>query len=503
MTPQRTIKTIIHMTFTPENIFFMGAVLIFVSIIISKWGYRFGVPTLLLFLFTGMLFGSDGLGLQFHSHEDAQLIGMLSLSVILFSGGMETKLHDIKPIIAQGLMLSTVGVMLTTGITGLLIYYLSEWTNLNIGLSLPLSMLLAATVSSTDSASVFNLLRTQGIGLKHNLRPTLELESGSNDPMAYVLTIAMVNMIVTAGEFSGLSLITKIVGQLVVGAMLGYLCGRTLVWIVNRINLPNPSLYPVLILSMILIIFTLTDLLHGNGYLAVYVAGLIAGNNRLSYRRETNAFMQGITWLLQIVMFLTLGLLVNPHEMMHVLFVAIAIGLFMMFVARPLSVFICLQPFHVPFKGKLFLSWVGLRGAVPIIFATYPVIAGIEDADFLFNVVFVIILLSLSLQGTTIATCARRLDLATEELKTGNEFGVELPDELESKLSEITLTEDSFVNGNRLQDLYFSKGTLVMMVKRGNSFIVPNGQLELHAGDILLTIAQQTDADSKAVRTDP
>ena len=197
------------MTFTPENIFFLGAVLIFASIVISKWGYRFGVPTLLLFLFTGMLFGSDGLGLEFHSHEDAQLIGMLSLSVILFSGGMDTKLRDIRPIVAQGLVLSTVGVLITTAITGMLIYYLSEWTNLAIGLTLPMSMLLAATVSSTDSASVFNLLRSQGIGLKHNLRPTLELESGSNDPMAYVLTIALVDMIVSAGEFSGMELASK------------------------------------------------------------------------------------------------------------------------------------------------------------------------------------------------------------------------------------------------------------------------------------------------------
>ena len=249
------------MTFTPENIFFMGSVLIFTSIVISKWGYRFGVPTLLLFLFTGMLFGSDGLGLEFHSHEDAQLIGMLSLSVILFSGGMDTKFRDIRPVMAQGLMLSTVGVMLTTGITGLLIYYLSQWTNLGIGLSLPLSMLLAATVSSTDSASVFNLLRSQGIGLRHQLRPTLELESGSNDPMAYVMTIALVEMTISSGDFSGVALVSKIVGQLAIGALLGYLLGRALVWLVNSINLPNPSLYPVLVLSMILIIFTLTDCL--------------------------------------------------------------------------------------------------------------------------------------------------------------------------------------------------------------------------------------------------
>ncbi len=478
------------MTFTTENIFFLGSVLIFASIVISKWGYRFGVPTLLLFLFTGMLFGSEGFGLEFHSHEDAQLIGMLSLSVILFSGGMDTKLRDIQPIATQGLILSTVGVMLTTGITGLLIYYLSEWTRLDIGLSLPLSMLLAATVSSTDSASVFNLLRSQGIGLKHNLRPILELESGSNDPMAYVLTIALVDMIVTSGGFSGMELVSKIVGQLAVGGLLGYLLGRVLVWIVNRINLPNSALYPVLVLSMILIMFTLTDLLKGNGYLAVYVAGLVAGNSRMSYRRETNTFMQGITWLLQIVMFLTLGLLVNPSDMLSVWLVAIAIGLFMIFFSRPLAVFLCLQPFHVPVKAKLFLSWVGLRGAVPIIFATYPVIAGIEDAGFLFNVVFVITLLSLSLQGTTITIVARWLGLATEEPKTGNDFGIELPEELESQLAEQTLTDADFVKGHRLCDLDFSYGTLVMMIKRGNSFIVPNGQVELQSGDILLTITQ-------------
>lgn len=479
------------MTFTPENIFFLGAVLIFASIFISKWGYRFGVPTLLLFLFTGMLFGSDGLGLDFHSHAEAQLIGMLSLSVILFSGGMDTKRRDIEPVAAQGLVLSTVGVLITTGVTGLLIYYLSEWTQLDIGLTLPMSMLLAATVSSTDSASVFNLLRSQHIGLKYNMRPMLELESGSNDPMAYVLTIALLDMIVKTGEFSGMALAIKIISQLAIGGLLGYLGGLALVWIVNHINLPNPSLYPILVLCSILIIFTFTDMFQGNGYLAVYVAGLVAGNMRLSYRRETNTFMQGLTWLLQIVMFLTLGLLVNPKEMLNVLLVAVSIGIFMMFIARPIAVFLCLQPFRMPFKAKVFLSWVGLRGAVPIIFATYPVIAGIEDADFLFNVVFVITLLSLALQGTTITTAARWLGLATEEDKTGNDFGIELPDELESKLSELKLTEESLVGGNQLKDMHFPKGTLVMMVKRGNSYIVPNGQLELKAGDILLTIASQ------------
>ena len=327
--------------------------------------------------------------------------------------------------------------------------------------------------------------------MKHNLRPVLERESGSNDPMAYVLTIALVETIVSADTFSGMELASKIVGQLAVGALLGYLNGRALVWLVNRINLPNASLYPILVLCSILIIFTFTDMLQGNGYLAVYVAGLVAGNSSLSYRRETKTFMQGITWLLQIVMFLTLGLLADPSDMVEVLLVAVAIGLFMMFVARPLAVFICLQPFRVPVKAKLFLSWVGLRGAVPIIFATYPVIAGIEDAGFLFNVVFVITLLSLSLQGTTITTCARWLGLATQEPKEGNDFGVELPEELGSRLSEMTLTDENLARGNHLAEMHFPEGTLVMMVKRGNSFIVPNGRLELQRGDILLTIVRQ------------
>ena len=479
------------MTFTPENIFFLGAILIFVSIVISKWGYRFGIPTLLLFLFTGMLFGSDGLGLEFDSHENAQRIGMLSLSIILFAGGMDTKRQDIKPVIAPGLVLSTVGVVITTAITGLAIFFLSGWTKLSIAMSLPLSMLLAATVSSTDSASVFNILRSQGIGLKHNLRPMLELESGSNDPMAYVLTIALVDLIVTTGEYTSIDLIIKIIVQLAVGGLLGFLSGKALVWIVNRINLPNSTLYPILVLCSILIIFTLTDMLRGNGYLSVYMAGLVTGNSRLAYRRETKTFMQGITWLLQIVMFLTLGLLADPSEMIDVLPIAIFIGLFMMFAARPIAVFLCLIPFRVSLKDKAFLSWVGLRGAVPIIFATYPVIAGIEDAHFLFNVVFVITLLSLALQGTTIMTAAKWLGLSEKEPKTGNDFGIELPDEMETELSEMTLTEESFPDGNRLQDLHIPQGTLVMIVKRGNKFIVPNGQLALQKGDILLTITNQ------------
>ncbi len=478
------------MIFTTENIFLLGSILIFLSIVISKTGYRFGVPTLLLFLFTGMFFGSDGLGLQFDSPKDAQFIGMVSLSIILFSGGMDTKFKDIHPIIAPGVLLSTIGVVLTTGLTGLFIYSLSCFSVFGIQLSLIVSLLLAATMSSTDSASVFNLLRTQKIGLKHRLRPILELESGSNDPMAYMLTIALMEVAVSGASFSFPGLLGDLALQFSLGAGFGYGCGKLCTWIINRINLPNASLYPVLLLSMVFIIFTVTDMLRGNGYLAVYIAGLVVGNNRLSFRKEMTTFMDGLTWLVQIVMFLTLGLLVNPKEMLDVSVVALAIGVFMILVARPASVYLCLLPFRqLSFRAQAFLSWVGLRGAVPIIFATYPMIAGVEGSGIMFNIVFFITLLSLSIQGTTISTLARWLKLDMPEEKDGNEFGIELPDELGSKLKEWVMTEEMLEKGNRLSQMDIPERTLVMLIKRGNSYIVPNGQVELQKGDVLLSIS--------------
>lgn len=479
------------MIFTAENILLIGSVLIFSSIIISKTGYRFGIPTLLLFLLVGMLFGSDGLGLQFNSAEDAQFIGMIAMSIILFSGGMDTKYQDIKPVLTPGVILSTVGVLLTTLLTGVFIYFLSRWSRTNIELTLMASFLLAATMSSTDSASVFNLLRSQRMNLKENLRPMLELESGSNDPMAYMLTIVLIQIISSGSELS-LALIGRdLLVQFLIGGIVGYAFGRFAVWLVNRINLSNSSLYPILLLSIVFATFTITDLLKGNGYLAVYIVGVIVGNAKLVYRKEINTFMDGLTWLFQIIMFLSLGLLVNPHEMIDIAAVALLIGLFMIVVARPVSVFACLLPFRkISNKARLFVSWVGLRGAVPIIFATYPVIAKIEGSQQLFNIVFFITLLSLIVQGTSISYVARKLHLDLPEEKEGNEFGVELPDEIDSKLNDITLTSDMLDNGNRLKDMNIPKGTLVMLVKRGNEFIIPNGEVELHAGDKLLLISE-------------
>lgn len=481
-----------RMTFTTENIFLLGSLLVFVSILISKTGYRFGLPALLVFLFTGMLFGSDGLGLQFNSPKDAQFVGMLSLSIILFTGGMDTKFRDIRPVLLPGLLLSTLGVVFTTLLTGGFIYLFTHWMGCAWQFALLPSLLLAATMSSTDSASVFSLLRSQGIGLKHRLRPMLELESGSNDPMAYMIMVALLGVIGSGQAFSLAALIQSIAVQFILGTALGYGLGRFSVWVVNRISLPNGSLYPVMLLSLAYITFTLTEILHGNGYLAVYIAGLVVGNSRLAYRREMTTFMEGLTWLLQIVMFLTLGLLVNPTELFSVAGVAISISLFLVFVARPISVHLCLLPFHkLPFRAQAFLSWVGLRGAVPIIFATYPVIQGVEGADSLFNIVFFVTLISLLFQGTTLSMMARWLGLDMPEETDGNRFGVELPEELRSELREVTLTPQMLEYGNRLALMDIAPGTLVMMVKRGDRFMVPNGQLELKPGDVLLVISEE------------
>ena len=480
------------MVFTAGNILLIGSILLFVSIVVGKTGYRFGVPTLLLFLMVGMAFGSDGLGIQFHSAKEAQFIGMVALSIILFSGGMDTKFSDIKPILAQGIALSTLGVLLTALFAGLFIWWLSGMSWTNIHFPLITSLLLASTMSSTDSASVFAILRSQKINLKHNLRPMLELESGSNDPMAYMLTVVLIQLTQSASMGIG-GILSSFFIQFIVGAIAGYLLGKLAILMLNRLNIDNQSLYPILLLSFVFFTFSLTDLLGGNGYLAVYIAGMMVGNARIMYRKEINTFIDGLTWLFQIIMFLCLGLLVNPHEMIEVALVALLIGVFMIVIARPLSVFICMLPFgkKVTLKSRLFVSWVGLRGAVPIIFATYPVVEQVPGADAIFNIVFFITIVSLVIQGTTVSHMSRWLGLSMPMPKTGNDFGVELPEEIGSDLRDLTVTAELLANGNTLKEMNIPKGTLVMIVKRGDAYLVPNGQLQLELGDKLLLISEK------------
>lgn len=478
------------MSFSAENILLVGSILLFASIVVSKTGYRFGVPALLLFLVVGMFFGSDGLGLQFSNASEAQFIGMVSLSVILFSGGMDTKFAQIKPILVPGIVLSTLGVFLTAIFTGLFIWFITGMSFTNYHLPLMTSLLLAATMSSTDSASVFAILRSQKMNLKHNLRPMLELESGSNDPMAYMMTIVLIQVIQTSGMNIGMILGSFVV-QFVVGAGAGYVLGKIAIWMLNKLNIDNSSLYPILLLAFVFFTFSFTDRIHGNGYLAVYIAGIMVGNNKIPYRKDTATFMDGLSWLCQIVMFLSLGLLVNPHELLKVALVASLIGVFMIIIGRPLSVLICLLPFkNINARSKIFISWVGLRGAVPIIFATYPVVAGIEGSNIIFNIVFFITILSLIIQGTTIPFVARALKLCTPLEKTGNDFGVELPEEIDSNLADMTITQEMLDEADTLKDMDLPKGTLVMLVKREGEFLIPNGTLKLHVGDKLLLISE-------------
>lgn len=479
------------MIFTAENILLIGSILLFVSIVVGKTGYRFGVPALLLFLLVGMLFGSDGLGLQFHNAKIAQFIGMVALSVILFSGGMDTKFKEIRPILSPGIVLSTVGVFLTALFTGLFIWYLSGMSWTNIHFPLITSLLLASTMSSTDSASVFAILRSQKMNLKHNLRPMLELESGSNDPMAYMLTIVLIQFIQSDGMGTG-NIIGSFIIQFLVGAAAGYILGKLAILILNKINIDNQSLYPILLLSFVFFTFAITDLLRGNGYLAVYIAGMMVGNHKITFRKEIATFMDGLTWLFQIIMFLMLGLLVNPHEMIEVAVVALLIGVFMIVIGRPLSVFLCLLPFRkITLKSRLFVSWVGLRGAVAIIFATYPVVANVEGSNMIFNIVFFITIVSLIVQGTSVSFVARLLHLSTPLEKTGNDFGVELPEEIDTDLSDMTITMEMLNEADTLKDMNLPKGTLVMIVKRGDEFLIPNGTLKLHVGDKLLLISEK------------
>ena len=476
-----------------EEVLLISSIILFISILAGKAGFRVGLPALLLFLGIGMLFGSDGLGLQFSNPHIAQFIGMIALSIILFSGGMDTKLSEIRPIAYQGVILATVGVLATTIITGVFIFWLTEMVTGYETLTLPESLLMAAVMSSTDSASVFSILRSKGVYLKQRLRPTLELESGSNDPMAYMLTIILIAYIQSGGMDFQEGIISLIV-QLGLGLIFGYFLGKASVWIINKVNVENQSLYPILLLAIIFFIFAATTLSKGNGYLAVYIAGFVVGNAKIVHKKSIGTFFDGFTWLWQIAMFIMLGLLVNPHELLPVAGIGLTVGIFMIIFARPISVFLCLLPFrNFSTKGKLYISWVGLRGAVPIISATYPLIAGIVNAGLIFNVVFFITILSLLIQGSSVTHVAKWLHL-TDEPDRKDEFGIELPEEIKSAMSEIDITPEVLTHGNKLMQLQLPDHTLAVMVKRNGKFFIPKGNTELRENDKLLMISDNDEA---------
>ena len=474
-----------------ENVVLVGALLLFVAVMAGKVAYRFGAPALLLFLGVGMLFGLNFI--SYRSVEMTQFVGMIALCIILFTGGMDTKFSEIKPIIGPGVVLATVGVVMTAFVLAGFVWLVAPW--LGIEIPFALALLLASTMSSTDSASVFSILRSKKQGLKQNLRPLLELESGSNDPMAYMMTILLISVVsnTSSGVGLGMSVVFFVV-QMVVGALSGYLIGRLAVWTMNRIKLANHSLYSVLLLAFIFFSFAFTDLIKGNGYLAVYLSGLVIGNHKLEQKRPLTVFFDGFTWLMQIVMFLTLGLFVNSNELLEprVLILGGLVGAFMILVARPLTVFTCLLPFRkFTTKARLYVSWVGLRGAVPILFAIYPLMAHVENAGLLFNVVFLGTIISLLVQGTTVSGMANLLGLAYEERESA--FSVDMHQDMKSALTEVEVNETMLESGHTLKDITLPENTLVMMVCRDGEYFVPQGKTELKLGDKLLVISDRSE----------
>ena len=466
----------------------IGALLLLVCVCAGKVACRFGAPALLLFLGVGMLFGLRLI--SFNSAPVAQFVGMVALCIILFSGGMDTRYRAIRPVIGPGVVLATVGVALTALIVAGFVYVVAPWCN--AGMSFLLALLFAATMSSTDSASVFSILRSRRQGLSENLKPLLELESGSNDPMAYILTILLVGLL-TPGESMGFgtSLLLFVVGM-TLGVVAGYAFGRLAVWTINRINIENQSLYAVLLLAFVFLTFSVTDLIRGNGYLAVYVAGLVVGNYPIVHKKTLGTFFDGFTWLFQVILFVTLGLLVNIDELLQpeVLLLGGLTGLFMILVARPAAVFLSLLPFRkFTTRARLYVSWVGLRGAVPIIFATYPVVAGVEDSSLLFNIVFFVTLLSLVVQGTTVSLMAEWLGLAYPERE--RIFNDEVMNRmLDDSTTELTVTEAMLEPGHHLRDIVLPAATLVVMVARDGTFFVPKGNSVLRVGDKLLVVTE-------------
>lgn len=474
-----------------ENFVLVGALLLFVAVLAGKVAYRFGAPALLLFLGVGMLFGWDFI--SYRSADMTQFLGMIALCVILFTGGMDTSFEEIRPVIGPGIVLATAGVIVTAFILAGFVWLIAPW----IGVEMPfaLALLLASTMSSTDSASVFSILRSKKTGLKQHLRPLLELESGSNDPMAYMLTVLLIGTLSSGSSHTGFgaSLLFFLV-QMVVGALSGYLIGRLAVWTINRIGLVNHSLYSVLLLAFIFFSFAFTDLIRGNGYLAVYLSGLVVGNHKIAQKRTLTVFFDGFTWLMQIIMFLTLGLFVNSNELLQpeVLLLGGAVGVFMIFVARPVAVFACLAPFRrFTTRARLYISWVGLRGAVPILFAIYPLMDHIEHAELLFNVVFLSTIISLVVQGTTVSGMANLLGLAYEEKESA--FDVNMHEDMKSALTEVEVNETMLEGGHTLKDITLPENTLVMMVCRNGEYFVPQGKTELQVGDKLLVITDRSE----------
>ena len=476
------------MNLTTENIILIGAILLLVSVFAGKPSYKFGVPTLIFFLAIGMLAGSEGVGgIYFNDPKIAQFIGIIALNFILFSGGFDTSWHATKPVLWQGFTLSTLGVIITAVSIGLFVWLITDF-------SIYEGLLLGSIVSSTDAAAVFSILRSKKLALKGKLRPLLEFESGSNDPMAYMLTIAFTGLVINqdAGFFS---IIPRFFWQFIIGGVAGFLAGKAGEFVINRIKLDFDGLYPVLVMAIMFLTYSGTDFIGGNGFLAVYLCALYLGNQDLIHKRTIIKAFDGFAWLMQIILFLTLGLLVYPSHILPVIGIGLLISAFLIMIARPFSVFLSLILFKVQNRNRLFISWVGLRGAVPIVFATFPLLAGIEKADMIFNIVFFISLTSVLIQGTTLMPVARWLHLLLpENVKKRTMTDLVLFDSHKTEFVEILLPKANPSVGKQIVHLEFPKTALIVMIQRGEKFISPTGTTVLEPLDKLYVLSEDSES---------